>query len=166
MTGFLFYLIVDEWNSLRAMSLNFFIGKIQIKSVFSPAKTKKENYDFQGIGPTLWFSVNKWYWKLCILDNQNPCVKYLFTLIFTSWGENKNLKISTAILFSPSFQCLAFTVKPTKIFENIKGFGWVTTEWLKLSGKNFKDLKGMQPCYINIFLAVPSYPRHWHHNCI
>ena len=41
MTGFFFYLIVDKLNYLRAVSQNFFNGKMQMKSVFSNAKKKK-----------------------------------------------------------------------------------------------------------------------------
>lgn len=110
MTGFLFYLTVDKLNNPRAMSLNFFSGKIQMKSKsFLKLKKRKRNYDFQVTSQTLRFCVIEWDWKLYILEYQNYCVKYLSTLVFKSLGENKNFEIS--ILFSSYIQCLAFTVK-------------------------------------------------------
>ena len=50
-TGFLFYLIVDKLNYLRAVSQNFFNGKMQMKSVFSNAKkeTGKEIMDSKAL---------------------------------------------------------------------------------------------------------------------
>ena len=43
MTRFLFHLIVDKLNNLKAMSLNFFNGKIQMKSKsFLMLKKKKK----------------------------------------------------------------------------------------------------------------------------
>lgn len=106
---------------------------------------------------TQWFHVIQWNCKLYIFAHH---IKYLSTPLksLRVKGKNKNFEIFTSILFSPSAQCLAFMMKLTEIFENMKGFGWVNIEWLKLSGKNLKDLRGMQSHYINIFWTVPSYP--------
>lgn len=74
--------------------------------------------------------------------------------------------ISPLLLFPPCLQHCCSKEKVTKIFEIIKGFGWVNLEWVKLLEKNLKDRSGMQSCYINIFWMVPSYAQPWRHNCI
>ena len=61
MTGFLVYLIVDKLNYPKAVSQNFFNGKMQMKSksflMLKKKKKRKRNYGFQGTSQMLWFCV-------------------------------------------------------------------------------------------------------------
>jgi hypothetical protein len=154
MTRFLFYLIVDKLNNLRTLSLHSFNDKIQIGSksflMLNIFFKKLLFLRYYSNSVVLCDSL-----KLYILEYHDSYIKYINILVIKSWGKIRAFEISAYILFS-SIQWLVFSVKLTEIFEHIKGFGWVNIEWLKLSAKNLKDFRGMQPCYINIFWTVPS----------
>lgn len=163
-TGFLFYLIADKLHYPSTKSLHFFHGKYRWAQSLFRHKIIFFNYNFQGTNQTVCFNVKEWDLKPCILEYHNHYAKYVPTLICKSCGENKNFG-NICIYFFVFNSTLSFASE-TEIFENIKGFGWVNIEWRELSGKNLKDLTGMQPRYINIFWTVPSYPWSWRHNCI
>lgn len=114
---------------------------------------KKRNYDCQDCSQTLWFCVRKWYWKLCISNIGTIVLTVSSFYSFKSREENKNFEISTSILFSPSCQELAFTVRLTEIFENVKGF-WVT----KVLQKEFKrSQKHVDMLHIHILNYCPVH---------
>lgn len=100
-------------------------------------------------------------------------IKTKKVFIFQEWGKRANssqcphqFKYFPSSALPPRLQHCCSKEKVTKIFEIIKGFGWVNLEWVKLLEKNLKDRSGMQSCYINIFWMVPSYTQPWRHNCI
>lgn len=71
------------------------------------------------------FCVIEWNWKLCILEDQNYCVKYFS--MFISKGEGGKysvLTINIYFLISSFYSVLGFDGK-TEIIDNMKGLN----EW-------------------------------------